>query len=214
MPEPSGLEFEQDDRRLALTHRRSGLLLVFQFQGNVWTHSLGRISPSNPDQATALLAVEAPPGAAPDTMPPSPSFQELHYDPAQQPHQVLLVGKFGPHHYSAVFSINEVTRLDLENESVLLDIDIADRCQKPVPVLSSTYAARSGATLAEGHEHSVSFRFTGTDQEFFRAETAPPVAIQVQPRSRNGGALIQFTTTPDPASRTHRLRFALRFPIP
>jgi hypothetical protein len=215
-------EFEcfRDDRRLVLADRRFGVRLAFERWYDVWCHTLGAlINPRDPlndqgDFATALGSAEARPEAPPDSVPPSPSYQELHHDPDQDPRQVLLVGKFGPHHYSAVFALREEVA-DSGARSLLLDVDVADRCRTPAPVLACTYAVRSIAPFASLEGGAVAFGSAPSPaEEFFRIEAEPPVGLHVRPHGLGGGSLVQLTVATDPAAATHRLRYAIRLPAP
>lgn len=218
-PEPPPFDHEQDDQSLVILHRASRLRLAFTLRDGVWAHCLGVVPQARHtwiDQmglASVLASIEAQPGASPESHPPSPSYQELQYDPVQNPEQVLLVGKFGHHHYSAVFTVREELHPESGQGELIFDVDVADRCRTPTAAPSAIYAVQPAATMAGMQEDALSFLVSATDREFFRVQPQPPAAILARPQGPGGGLLIQLAAPPDPSDGTQRLRYAFRFPI-
>ena len=101
----------------------------------------------------------------------SPAYQQIHLEEDRKAGIVraFLVGQSGPHHFSAAFEGAE------RPHGAVVDVDVADRCRRPVEYLAATYlveptpgqyasedhaapdpavAARSAIVLTCEHPHS------------------------------------------------------------
>jgi hypothetical protein len=83
----------------------------------------------------------------------SPVFQELQLQiDAEGRAQALVLGRSGPHHFSAAFLLDEV------DEKERLSVDVADRCREPVECLASTYVMLWGSgDLTTSDESSINW---------------------------------------------------------
>ena len=124
------VEVEGSDERALIA---PGFRLAFRWTGDRWSHAIG-LGPGGPP-ATFAESVEADPVRDAQGGPTSPTYQDLHFHKEAGVHHALLVGQFGPHHYSAEF---RVAPMD-EAGGVELRVDIADRTRSGDGPLAATY---------------------------------------------------------------------------
>lgn len=211
-PAPA-LEVIEDDRRLVLADHRRSFQLVFERQGESWRHAMGWLilvddyDRFRGDYSQVLASVEADPSRhdSPDVL--SPTYQDLRRESRAGAEQVLLLGQYGPHRFSAVFELR------FEGGETVLDIDIADRCRKPFRALASTYAVKNVAALCAHEDRACDFVEALRQVPFFRVEAEAPADVQVRPLDF-GSTLLQVSTTPALDASTHRCRYLFRWPTP
>ena len=116
--------------------------LTFRFRGGQWNHSLEVGSPGG--WTRFFDSVESEPGRDDFRSLPGPVFQDLHIQEIPFGFVAMLVGQFGPRHFSATV---EFTSLDDPGEpergwrrSTNLVVDVAERTRDPAQALASTYA--------------------------------------------------------------------------
>ncbi len=92
------------------------------------------------------LSIEGDPERDDPTRVISPAYQQLQFQTdGPKIIQALLVGQSGPHHFSAVFAMEEAGKPDHvlwpdgAFGGIYIGIDVADRCREPVDALASTY---------------------------------------------------------------------------
>ncbi len=125
----------------------------------------------------------------------SPAYQQLQFQEDGRAVQALLVGQSGPHHFSAVFAVEErdVSTAGRPRSTV----DVADRCRGPVEALASTYtvdARRTTWSRPTPSRRGLGLRAGSPD---LRRGPRPPQVVARRGRS---------TGHPDPGPRRPRTR--------
>lgn len=121
------IEESDDERRMVAPT----LAIRFRWTGDRWAHDLeigtevqrvrlARSFEESPDQGDPIRVV-------------SPTYQELQVRQDGDNAQALLVGRSGPHHYSAV------VHLRVGADGSCAEFEVADRCRSEVQALASTY---------------------------------------------------------------------------
>jgi hypothetical protein len=122
---------EDGDRRLIVAGR---FRLVFLWSSDRWVHTLELGDTGEMSPRVLAVSLESDPKFEEPTRVVSPTYQDLQFQDAGDDLQALLVGQAGPHHFSAVFTIEERPGGD-----VSIDVDVADRCRGLVEALATTY---------------------------------------------------------------------------
>jgi hypothetical protein len=128
---PVGFHFERDEGRRAL--RSPELRLTLRWSEDRWTHALELRPGAGGAWLKIATAIESDPARDDPARVVSPTYQDIEPHPFEHGVRCLLTGQAGPHHFSSVITLRS------ENASVLLDIDLADRCRAPVNALAATY---------------------------------------------------------------------------
>ncbi len=140
-------EKSADVRRLSF----EALAVEFHSLDGRWCHAI------KVHGETIAHSLDIVAGAEDPERPVSPTYQELHEDEVDGAPVLLLVGKNGPHHYSAV------VRMALWDTGALLEFDIADRCRTPDRGPSATYrVARTSSDILTADGGKVVWRCAGT----------------------------------------------------
>lgn len=116
----------EGDRRSIVT---SSLRLEFRWSEDRWIHAIEPIPSSRP----IVRTIEGDLDSDDPTRVVSPAYQQLEFQERDAGLQALLVGQSGPHHFSAVFTVEESRGVSN------ISVDIADRCRSPVESLTCTY---------------------------------------------------------------------------
>lgn len=106
------------------------LCLAFRRVGERWVHDLEL------DGQTIARSVEFDPDRDDPDRPVSPAFQQLSGQELPDKTRALLVGQWGRHHGSAVFSVVH------QGKGVMVEADLAVRSLSPLLSLASTYLVR------------------------------------------------------------------------
>ncbi len=127
------LECHQSDDRCSIG--TAAFRLEFVWIGDRWTHGLltGPVPPAPGTWQPLVLAVESDPARDGPRRVVSPTFQELHLETGGDAPRALLVGQSGPHHFSAVFTVQE------RAVGVTIEVEVADRCRAEIDAMASTY---------------------------------------------------------------------------
>jgi hypothetical protein len=123
---------------------------------------------------------------------------------------VLLTGSYFQHHFSAVFS---VYRDQVTPSSIVLDVDLADRCRAPTQMVAATYAVDhvEGNPLPfVADSGSVVWRGGPLDHGVLELVADPP-AVLATPVIRESSTLVRATARIDSGSFTHRLHYRWRW---
>ena len=133
---------ESDDERSIVT---PNCRLSFHRLGERWTHGI-QVGPPT-DRSIFAEAEEADPDRDDFRRIPSPSFQDLHFQSRGDSVIAMLVGQFGPRHFSATFSVrwyahdpSVVTRGRDACDATGIEVDLADRSRQAAEFLSASYA--------------------------------------------------------------------------
>jgi hypothetical protein len=215
MPDPEFTCTQSDDRFVI-----DGPVgrVTFVRIGDRWTHHLEfRAGAETGAGFSALVStVEVEPGREQPARIVNPVYQELHR------HQfvgddvrgvcVLLTGPMHQHHFSASV---RVCRDQEAERSVLLEIDVADRCRAAVSALAATYLVRLGSgELTDASRQAITW--IGSTSA---AEPGPrrlellcdlPGSLALAEAGRNA-ARVQVLAAIDPTVFTHRLRYRWRW---
>jgi hypothetical protein len=138
------------DRRLIVA---GAFRLVFSWAGERWVHSLEHQGRGAASHRVLALSTEGDPDRDDPTRVVSPTYQDLQFQEDGAKIQALLVGQSGPHHFSAVFDVEQrfphaVTGWPYADPShdILIKVDVADRCRGPIEALASTYTVDANSS--------------------------------------------------------------------
>jgi len=175
------------------------LRLAFRWVGDRWTHALevGRDA-----RVPIAWPIEGDPARDDPARVVSPAFQQLEFQEAGSGLQALLVGQSGPHHFSAVFTVEE------SGGGAAVTVDVADRCRGPVEALASTYwvDAVSG-DLVDADESAIRWSVAGGRLGF---EATPPTRAQLSEAGRRA-TRVQATAPIVAGVHTHRCIYRWRW---
>lgn len=164
-----------------------GLAVEFRRLADRWTHAI--LVDGLP--LAAATEVDGPD----ETRVVSPTYQEIQL---QGDDTALLMGQSGPHHFSAVFRLIET------QGGVTLDIDVADRCRRPVAFLAATYLVeRTSSELVDAGPSAIEW---STDSGRLRLEAGGSGRVGLAEAGRRAtraqaeGVVIE-------GSHTHRLTY-------
>ena len=176
-----------------------GLRLVFRWTGARWEHWLDHQPDDRSRPRVLAVSVEDDPTRADPARVVSPAFQQLHFQAEGPAIRALLVGQSGPHHFSAVFTVEEQ-----DAGHVSIRVDVADRCRAPIEILASTYIvdARSGE-LREASPSLAAWDL-GPDLGCLTFFAGKPAQVALAEAGR-AATQIQAYDGPEANSATHRL---------
>jgi hypothetical protein len=208
--------FEQAASETAVMRGR-GIAVVFT-QGRGLAHSL-RIEPGS-----SAVAIGSSPCVVQATSIPdqdadqfdgrrigNPLYQELV--PHELAHdrsrgiRALLTGSCFDHHFSAVFSLG---RDKGAQDCVVFDIDVADRCRRPVEQLAATYIVTCAKTPIEIKRTSATSLICGVGAGDLELAALPSATI-LHPSSSSAGVRVQVQARIDPKTHTQRLHYCWRW---
>jgi hypothetical protein len=122
----------------------------------------------------------------------------------------LLTGSCFDHHFSAVFSLFR----DPETpRSIVLDVDVADRCRGQVEKLAATYFVSQSVSCRDTiHATASSAAWQSVSSRSGRLEliAAPPSTLDLS-TSSSPGARVQILAEIDKKTHTQRLRYRWRW---
>lgn len=210
MPQQEFIWAQTDDRFVI---DGPGASLCFTRLNGCWTHQLEWLPRSAGGTATPMVSsIEVEPGREEPARIVSPVYQEL------QRHElagdrfrgvcVLLTGHMLRHHFSAAVSLYRQVDGD---PSIVLEIDVADRCREPVLALAATYLVRLGSgDLVDASTQTIrwSQRTTGSEEPERRLELASdaPGSVALAEAGRTA-TRVQALAAINAADFTHRLRY-------
>lgn len=215
MPDPE-FNWQQTDDRFVING--PGGRVTFVRTDERWTHHLAlQTGPEVGAEAIPLVStVEAEPGREDPTWVLSPVYQELQRHEFIGDHIrgvcVLLTGHMHQHHFSASVSLYRDQEV---KESIVLEIDVADRCRTPVSALAATYLVCLGSSaLADAGHHSIIWSGSAQAAELgsrrleLRCDSSSSVALGEAGRN---ATRVQILASIDPTVFTHRLRYRWRW---
>jgi hypothetical protein len=196
------------DRRMIVA---GAFRLAFSWTGDRWAHSLEHQGPGKTSHRVLAISVEGDPARDDPTRVVSPAYQDLQFQEKGSTMLALLVGQSGPHHFSAVFDLEEQVGEkpagwphERRPLTIEIKIDVADRCRGPVDALAATYTvdARSG-DLAHAHSSVCAWDF-GPDRLVF--EAIDPARVSLAEAGRRA-TLIQALAGDEKNSSTQRFLY-------
>jgi hypothetical protein len=138
----------------------------------------------------------------------SPAYQDVRLEGGADEMRALLLGQSGPHHFSAVVAMKET------DHSVLLDVDVADRCRGSIFALAATYRIDLAASeLESAGSEGVIWRPEGSNGVLVFGQAGQhnhPTRIALAESGRRS-ALVQAASVLDPDLTTHRLYYSWRW---
>jgi hypothetical protein len=192
---------ESDDRAVMAG---PGLVATFLRTGGRWTHHLEH------DGFEVVVSVESDPDRDDPARIVSPVYQEIHRHDVDATDAAcsLLTGQLAQHHFSAVVSL---CRDAGQPGSLVLVIDVADRCRSLVESLAATYLVRldSGA-LADASPGKIAWNLAGQAPGRLEIEVEPPGMLALAEAGRNA-TRVQTLAAIQPATFTQRLRYRWRW---
>ncbi len=139
----------------------------------------------------------------------NPTYQQIHLDrDAKGGVRAMLVGQAGPHHFSAVFHVHE------DAGGATIDVDVADRCLRPIHALAATYAVDAShgqwgsvnVTDPDGQEHTniVLDASNPVCHLVFEVDLPGQATLEAANLAR---IRVQALAKLDPSQQTHRFRY-------
>lgn len=140
---------ESDDEKSIVT---PNCRLVFRRIEERWTHAIE--AGSGPQSAVFAESVEADAAQDDFRQMASPVYQDLHIHKAELDYVFMLVGQFGPRHFSAAITVRYTPGWNTEDrtpgpQSTELEFDVAQRCRERIEHLASTYRIAGDAEVEE-----------------------------------------------------------------
>jgi len=187
-----------------------GLRLAFRWTGDRWEHALERRQPGEARPLVVARTIEGDPDRDDPARVVSPTYQQLEFQGDGATRQALLVGQSGPHHFSAVFAVEEVPRDDRPGASrvIIIRVDVADRCRTPVEALACTYLVDAVSDDLVDAGPSLIAWDLGPDRLTFAATEPARVALAEGGRR---ATQVQALAGPAPGSSTRRCLYSWRW---
>jgi hypothetical protein len=198
------IEIEETDETRTIVAQN--VRLRFRWSGDRWSHAFE----IGPESSVFAESVEGNPDRDDQARVVSPTYQELHFQTDGPRAMALLVGRSGPHHFSAVFTVQEFEAEDADNgRRVVVEIDLADRCRSPITALAATYQVQAKpADLMSGDQECLIWRSGIPAPEFIHLEARlSRVSLAESGRLKS---LAQVNAPLDPNQMTHRLIYLWR----
>ena len=185
-----------------------GVRLAFTRVGPLWAHAL--LVPRSDGLALVHTVDNNNPNDDDATRVISPVYQEIHRHESDVDSRLclLLTGTFFQHHFSAAITLG----IDPDQpNSLVLDVDVADRCRAHVATLAATYTVRldSGA-LKDASPQAITWDAFGPDEHRLELLAITPGTLALAEAGRNA-TRVQVLASIDPGSFTHRLRYRWRW---
>jgi hypothetical protein len=172
------------------------LRLTFRWDGRRWSHALdvgGRVVASS---------VEFEPERDDPDRPVSPAYQQLTGQEEPGVARALLVGQWGPHHGSAVFSASDGP------EGVVVEADVAVRSRTPLQSLAATYLAGfTSGDLADADPGGVVWDLAGTCSGRLRFEPGGPSCRVSLAEAGRAATRVQASAELAPGAANQRLLY-------
>ncbi|MEO6811477.1 MAG: hypothetical protein ABI353_20385 [Isosphaeraceae bacterium] len=199
------IEIEETDQTRAIVTR--DVRLRFYWNGDRWTHALE----IGPERSVFTESVEGDPARDDPARVVSPAYQELHFQTDGPKTMALLVGRSGPHHFSAVFTVQEFEAEDAQaGRRVVVEVDLADRCRSPMTALACTYLVHAAPeNLLHGGSDGATWRSEVPSPEF--AHLGVERSRLTMAESGRRGTLAQIDAALDPDQATQRFLYLWQF---
>jgi hypothetical protein len=180
---------ERGDSRAVVTPR---LTLMFSWTGDRWSHTLELPG------SVVVRSVESDPQR--ESEEPgrvlSPAYQQVHFQRNGPSVHALLVGEAGPHRFSASFRVEE------SGNGTIVEVDVADRCRKPVEALACTYTlSLTSSDLGDADPSRIVWERGGERLTF---ESAGPPSLLTMAEAGRSATRVQAAASIDPERATRR----------
>ena len=215
---PPEFWFEQDEGRPPVMHA-PGIALVFS-QDRGLGHSLhveagpaGATTVRVPWLVQSARSADLEIDEAQGRRIANPVYQEIvpHEPTWRTPRTLrLLTGSCFHHHFSAVFSIYRDPAMP---RSIVLDVDVADRCRGSIETLAATYDVSShyvGTDMTRLAVDSVAWPGADSGGGLLELFAVPPASIE-EPAADSSSAMVRIQAQIDPKTHTQRLRYRWRW---
>ncbi len=141
---------ESDDEKSIVT---PNCRLVFRRIGERWVHSIE--VGTGLERCVFAQTVEADPDRDDYRQVVSPTYQDLHFQNDERGTHALLVGQYGPRHFSAAIQVAYREGRRPEDHTpgpafTTIEVDVAERCRERIEVLASTYTIPSSDLRDKG----------------------------------------------------------------
>jgi hypothetical protein len=185
---------ERDDERSVVSPTSR---LIFRRDGKRWSHAIEVAG-----FGSFAESVEADPSRDDPRRVVSPTYQELHFERRGHAVLALLVGQYGPHHFSAAIRVEEHEGDGPPGMSLL--VDAADRCRSEVHALAATYVARTPiGMLRAATDRDISWDLRSAEVKLgVGGEGGSTVSLA---ESAGSASLAQIVAGIVPGRATHRL---------
>jgi len=123
---------------------------------------------------------------------------------------MLLTGSCFQHHFSAVFSLYRDRAMP---SSIVLDIDLADRCRAPIKKLAATYSVHhilGKPELFDVCPTAIAWRGGPLGAGMLELLAEPP-AVLARPEPRQSSTSVRAEARIDPGTFTQRLHYRWRW---
>jgi hypothetical protein len=188
------VRIDQTEETLAL--HAGPIVLAFRFDGQRWPHSIAI------GERLVASSVEWLPERDDPRRVVSPAYQQLSRQASGEAEQVLLLGQWGHHHFSSVFTIHE------DAGDVSIAVDVALRNRADLESFGATYLLPIGAAcLIEAGPSAIVWAIDDSIGGRLAFETAQPVLAE----AGRSGTYVQALAPFGPEKSTHRLSYRWRW---
>ncbi len=169
--------------------------LAFTWDGLRWSHAL-----SFEDRLLAS-SLEMDPERDDPARLISPAYQQFSHQEGGGGVQALLVGQWGAHHCSGVFTF------EFENPGISIAVDVAVRSRGVIEALAATYFVhRTSGELRDANPSMIVWDLEGQQPSRLRFEARAPSVVCLADGGRQATS-IQASGRVDPDSLTQRLYY-------
>ena len=175
--------------------------LNFRWDGARWAHQI------EADERVVAASVEWDSALGDPTRVVSPVFQQLSVQDEGRFSRALLVGQWGPHHCSAVFTIGR------NGDDVAIEADVAVRTRGELAALASTYSVDlSSSNLTEASPETIEWALGESPFGRLRFEPGDSLGMRVT-LAEAGRRMTQVQADAPIQSKTstHRLLYRWRW---
>ena len=169
--------------------------LAFTWDGVRWSHALtfeGRLLASS---------LEMEPERDDPARLISPAYQQFSHQEGGGGVQALLVGQWGPHHCSGVFTC------EFQNPGISIAVDVAVRTRGVIEALAATYLVqRTSSDLRDANPLLMVWELEGHKPSRLRFEARAPAGVCLAEGGRQA-TRIQASGRIEPDSSTQRLYY-------
>ncbi len=184
-----------------------GLDVIFTRAGPCWAHHLELLHQGKLEVAAT---VEYDPERDHPARIVSPVYQELQFHALSDTEGLcaLLTGHLHQHHFSAAIRLfADPEQLD----TLVLDIDVADRCRARVENLAATYTVHlTSSALADASPEKIVWNLEGPIEGQLELAAHPPATLALVEAGR-AATRVQAVAAIERETLTHRLRYGWRW---